>query len=109
MILNSESVQLIRTNASRLANCIRTKEDLADLSTAGTFEQVFSAIETLLTNTEMYFDDELLTRLDEGNWRGFKATLLVYTFNIVNRYILATKELPNTRPQDSRELLGASR
>lgn len=108
MILNSESVQLIRANASRLANSIRSKDDLADLATAGSFEQVFAAIETLLTNTDMYFDDELLLGLDENNWRGFKATLLVYTLNIVNRYIMVSKENLVGHAQDNREFVGAS-
>jgi len=92
MILNSSTVQLIRTNAARLANAIRSKEDLTDLATAGNFEQVFSAIEALLTNTDMFFDDDLLMCLDESNWRNFKATLLVYTLNIVNRYVVTARE-----------------
>lgn len=92
MILNSTTVQLIRTNAARLANSIRSKDDLSDLVTAGNFEQVFAAIEALLTNTDMYFDDELLMCLDDSNWRNFKATLLVYTLNIVNRYVATARE-----------------
>jgi sulfatase maturation enzyme AslB (radical SAM superfamily) len=92
MILNSQTAQLIRDNALRLATSIRGKEDLADMATAGSFEQVFAAIETLLTNTDMFFDDELLASLDEQNWKSFKATLLVYTFNIVNRHIVSTRE-----------------
>ena len=87
MILNSESVELIRINAFRLANSIRTKDDLIDLATASSFEQVFSAIETILTNTEMYFDDNLLMLLDDQTWQSFKAILLVYTLNVVNRQI----------------------
>ncbi len=85
MILNSRTVELVRNNATRLANSIRTKDDLADLATASSYEQVFAAIESLLTNTEMYFDDEILSLLDEGTWKSFKATLMVYTLNIVNR------------------------
>lgn len=86
MIINSESVQLIRLNAFRLAQAIRSKEDLAELSTAGSFEQVFGAIEGLLTSTDMYFDDEILSLLDDSSWKSFKATLLVYTLNLVNRF-----------------------
>jgi hypothetical protein len=116
MILNSESAQLIRENATRLARSIRTKDDLADLTTAGSFEQVFTAIETLLTNTDMFFDDELLMMLDEATWKGFKATLLVYTLNIVNRHIVAARELPSMQytggfdvhSADEREFDGAS-
>lgn len=111
MILNSQSARLIRENASRLATSIRTKEDLSDLATAGSFEQVFAAIETLLTNTDMFFDDELLVLLDDVNWKGFKATLLVYTLNIVNRHIVAARELPPMQyvgGYESRELDGAS-
>ncbi len=106
MILNSDSVQLIRVNATRLANTIRSKDDLTDLATAANFEQVFSAIETLLTNTDMFFDDDLLAFLDEESWRGFKATLLVYTLNIVNRIVVSAKEMPinNYRAHDMREM-----
>lgn len=86
MIINSESANLVRQNATRLAKAVRGKDDLVELATAGTFDQLFSAIEALLTNTDMYFDDELLGLLDDANWRGFKATLLVYTLNLVNRY-----------------------
>lgn len=86
MIVNSDTVQLIRQNASRLAAAVGSKEDLVELATAGSFEQVFSAIEGLLTNTDMYFDDELLSLLDDESWKSFKATLLVYTLNMVNRY-----------------------
>jgi hypothetical protein len=93
MILNSKTVELVRSNATRLAGCIRTKEDLADLATASSYEQVFAAVETLLTNTEMYFDDEILSLLDEGTWKSFKATLMVYTLNIVNRNMKGT-EMP---------------
>ena len=92
MILNSESVELIRSNAIRLANAIRTKDDLVDLATASSFEQVFSAIETILTNTEMYFDDDLLIQLDVQTWQSFKAVLLVYTLNVVNRQINLARE-----------------
>ena len=95
MILNSHSAKLIRENATRLATSIRTKDDLVDLATAGSFEQVFHAIETLLTNTDMFFDDGLLMMLDDEGWKGFKATLLVYTLNIVNRHIVAARELPS--------------
>jgi hypothetical protein len=92
MILNSDSVEMIRLNASRLAHCIRNKDDLVDLATASSFEQVFSAIETLLTNTDMFFDDDLISSLDMNNWQSFKATLLVYTLNIVNKMALQAKE-----------------
>ena len=87
MILNSESVELIRRNASRLAAAVNGKEDLVDLATASSFEQVFSAIETILTNTDMFFDDELLAQLDANAWQSFKATLLVFTLNTVNRQL----------------------
>ncbi len=102
MILNSESVELIRTNAFRLAHTIRNKDDLVDLATASSFEQVFSAIETILTNTEMYFDDELLAKLDLTTWSSFKAILLVYTFNIVNRQMNNMKE-PSSNYSMNRE------
>ncbi|KAB8031923.1 hypothetical protein [Fluviispira multicolorata] len=92
MILNSESVELIRANAHRLAQTIRSKDDLVDLATASSFEQVFSAIETILTNTEMYFDDNLLIQLDVQTWQSFKAVLLVYTLNVVNRQINIARE-----------------
>jgi|GEM_PF-673956 len=111
MILNSQSAKLIRENATRLATSIRTKDELADLTTAGSFEQVFTAIETLLTNTDMFFDDELLAMLDDDSWRSFKATLLVYTLNIVNRHIVAARELPSmqfTGNYDVRAFDGAS-
>jgi hypothetical protein len=90
MILNSKTVELVRANSTRLANCIRTKEDLADLATASSYEQVFAAIESLLTNTDMYFDDEILSLLDETTWKSFKATLMVYTLNIVNKNLRGT-------------------
>ena len=96
MILNSDSVELIRVNASRLAQVIRNKDDLVDLATASSFEQVFSAIETILTNTEMFFDDELLANLNLTNWPSFKAILLVYTLNIVNRSINLSKDVTYT-------------
>jgi hypothetical protein len=111
MILNSESATLIRDNATRLANCVRSKEDLADLATAGTFEQVFASIESLLTNTDMYFDDELLMMLDETNWRSFKATLLVYTLNMVNRHLVSTRDyrqMPSRMQPDYRGVDGAT-
>jgi hypothetical protein len=85
MIINSSTADLIRNNAVRLAACVNNKDQLADLATAGSYDQVFAAIETLLTNTEMYFDDELLMHLDESNWKGFKATLMVYALNMINR------------------------
>jgi hypothetical protein len=61
MILNGESVELIRINAVRLAAVIQSKD------------------------TEMYFDDKLLCELNPQSWQSFKAVLLVYTLNIVNR------------------------
>jgi hypothetical protein len=85
MILNSQTVELVRNNANRLAYCIRSKDDLADLATASSYEHVLFAIESLLTNTEMYFDDEILSLLDETSWKSFKANLMVYTLNLVNR------------------------
>ena len=94
MILNSESVELIRSNALRLSQVIKNKEDLVDLATASSFEQVFSAIETILTNTDMFFDDALLSQLNLNNWPSFKAILLVYTLNIVNRSLNLAKENP---------------
>src|SRR4051812_8347183 len=106
MILNSESVELIRTNALRLAQVIRNKDDLVDLATASSFEQVFSAIETILTNTEMFFDDELLANLNITNWPSFKAVLLVYTLNIVNRSINLSKDI--TYSSHSNREFGAS-
>ena len=112
MILNSQSAQLIRENATRLANCVRTKEELADLATAGTFEQVFASIESLLTTTDMYFDDDLLMMLDENNWRSFKATLLVYTLNMVNRHLVSSRDfrqMPSRHDmRDLREVDGAT-
>lgn len=87
MILNSDSVELVKRNAQRLANSVRGKEDLVDLATASSFEQVFAAIETILTNTEMFFDDELFSQLNPNSWQSFKGTLLVFTLNIVNRNI----------------------
>lgn len=100
MILNSQSVDLIRVNATRLARSVRTKDELTELATAGNFEQVFTAIETLLTNTEMYFDDELMESLDEENWRGFKATLMVYTLNMINKHTMTVKEGSGQTPRD---------
>lgn len=85
MILNSQTANLIRLNAARLADSIKSKDDLSDSATANTFEQVFSAIETLLINTNMYFDEEILTDLDENSWQSFKALLLIYTLNGVNK------------------------
>lgn len=92
MILNSQSAELIRTNASRLAQAVKSKDDLIEFATAGTFEQLFGAIESLLTHTDMFFDDELIANLDDTNWRNFKATLLVYTFNMVNRMYAGTRQ-----------------
>ncbi len=111
MIINSETVQLIRQNASRLAGSVRSKDDLVELATAGSFEQVFGAIEMLLTNTDMYFDDELLSLLDDETWKSFKATLLVYTLNMVNRFQSTGRGLTSSTPVSggsSRELTGAS-
>jgi len=85
MVLNSESVKLIRRNAERLAYSVKSKDDLIYLMAANTFEGLFEAIENILTNTEMYFDDELLSVLDENNFQNFKATLLVYTCNVLNK------------------------
>jgi hypothetical protein len=104
MIVNSDTVQLIRQNAARLAAAVGSKEDLAELATAGSFEQVFSAIEELLTNTEMYFDDELLSLLDEDSWKNFKATLLVYTLNMVNRFSSTMR----AQQHEGRSIHGAS-
>ncbi|MES2614520.1 MAG: hypothetical protein V4591_03795 [Bdellovibrionota bacterium] len=106
MILNSDSVELIRANAARLAMAIRNKDDLVDLATASSFEQVFSAIETILTNTDMFFDDELLSNLNVTSWPSFKAVLLVYTLNIVNRNINLSRDISYS-PNMSREF-GAS-
>lgn len=100
MILNSNSVELIRTNAIRLSNAIRNKDDLVDLATASSFEQVFSAIETILTNTEMYFDDDLLIQLDVQTWQSFKAILLVYTLNVVNRQINLARDSGYSQQSD---------
>ncbi len=105
MILNSESVDLIRVNALRLAQVIRSKDDLVDLATASSFEQVFTAIETILTNTDMFFDDEFLANLEMTNWVSFKAVLLVYTLNIVNRNMVVSPS--NFAPNSNREF-GAS-
>ncbi len=100
MILNSETVELMRANALRLAQSIRCKDDLVDLATASSFEQVFYAIETILTNTEMYFDDQLITALDIHNWQNFKATLLVYTLNIVNKNITLNAQYHTTHNRE---------
>ena len=105
MILNSESVQMIRTNSARLAACISSKDDLADLATAGNYEQVFFAIETLLANTDMYFDDDLLLMLNDDTWKNFKALLMVYTLNIVN---MGRSRNYNLSPQYGREFQGAT-
>lgn len=106
MIINSDTVQLIRSNANRLASCVNSKDDLVELATAGSFEQVFSAIESLLTNTEMFFDDELLLTLDDDSWKSFKATLLVYTLNLVNRQQSDVRSRPLI--SDTRQVEGAS-
>jgi hypothetical protein len=97
MILNSDSVELIRENAFRLAQVIHNKDDLVDLATASSFEQVFSAIETILTNTEMFFDDAILADLNFNNWQSFKAILLVYTLNVVNRNMKTSKNSHQNR------------
>jgi hypothetical protein len=108
MILNSTSVELIRQNAMRLASSISSKDDLTDLATAGSYEHVLFAIETLLTNTEMYFDDELLSSLDNDTWKSFKALLMVYSLNIVNKN-RSTKEFNTAyRTEGYREYMGAS-
>jgi hypothetical protein len=96
MILNSESAELVRQNATRLAQCVGSKSDLAELATAGTYEQVIFAVESLLTHTEMYFDDEYLAQLDDDNWRSFKSVLLVYTLNVVNRSLWTGGGLVNS-------------
>lgn len=93
MILNSASADLIRSNAKRLAMAVRTKDDLFDLASAASFEQVFSAIESILTNTEMFFDDEFLALLNVNTWQSFKATLLVYALNVVNRKVTTPPEM----------------
>ena len=107
MILNSQSAELVRANAHRLASSIRSKDDLTDLATAGNYEHVLFAIESLLTNTEMYFDDEMLALLDEATWKNFKSLLMVYTLNIVNRggrnYDFIRKA-----QDDSRDFVGAT-
>jgi hypothetical protein len=91
MILNSDSVKLIRANAERLANSVQSKDALSFLASAQSFEAVFESIEMILTNTDMYFDDEMLTLLDETNFQSFKAVLLVYTFNLINRKLNANR------------------
>ena len=103
MILNSETVQLVRINATRLAQSVQCKDDLADFATASNFEQIFSAIENLLTNTNMYFDDEILSELTLTNWQSFKATLLVYTLNIVNKNETLQKRLGDANTKQERE------
>ena len=40
----------------------------------------------------MYFDDNLLIQLDVQTWQSFKAVLLVYTLNVVNRQINIARE-----------------
>lgn len=85
MILNTQTANLIRLNAARLADAIKSKDDLAELLTANTFEQVFSAIESLLINTNMFFDEEILTDLNDDSWQSFKALLVVYTLNGLNK------------------------
>jgi hypothetical protein len=40
----------------------------------------------------MYFDDDLLIQLDIQSWQSFKAILLVYTLNVVNRQINLARE-----------------
>lgn len=85
MILNSQTANLIRLNAARLADAIKSKDDLVELLTANTFEQVFAAIESLLINTNMFFDEEILTDLNHDSWQSFKALLVVYTLNGLNK------------------------
>ena len=85
MILNNETAALIRINANRLAEAIHTKEELTDLATATTYEQVFSAIESLLIHTHMFFDEDLLLSLEQNNWETFKGLLMIYTLNAVNK------------------------
>ncbi len=85
MILNNETANLIRQNATRLADAINSKEELTDLATAGTYDQVFGAIETLLVNTHMFFDEDLLLSLEQDTWETFKGLLMIYTLNAVNK------------------------
>jgi hypothetical protein len=54
----------------------------------------------------MYFDDDLLIQLDVQTWQSFKAILLVYTLNVVNRQINIAREA-GFAPQAGRDF-GAS-
>jgi hypothetical protein len=90
--LGRGSENLLKHDGEGRGDAAFAVDDLVDLATASSFEQVFAAIETILTNTEMYFDDDLLIQLDVQNWQSFKAILLVYTLNVVNRQINLARE-----------------
>ena len=107
MLLNSETVQLIRSNANRLAASVRSKDDLAELATASNLEQVSLAIENILTNTQMFFDDEIFDNLSETGWRSLKASLMIYTCNTLNRRAFEAREISQVK-ESTRELEGAS-
>lgn len=105
MILNSDNVKLIRQNAGRLAECITSKDDLTELATAGTYEQVIQALEGLFVETNMFFDDQLFDYLNENTWKNFKSTILMYSLNIINKRIYYSK---TTSYENPREYQGAS-
>lgn len=102
MILNSQTADLIRLNAARLVDAIKSKDELTDLITASTFEQVFNAIESLLIHTNMFFDEEILCDLDENSWQTFKALLVVYTLNGANKKFgkVTAKSFVDNNPHD---------
>lgn len=84
MLLNQDSAQLFRANGRRLAQELPSKDALQDFSNAESFEDFLSAIESLLANTRVFFDDEVLNTLNQDNWKGTKALLMIYAMNELN-------------------------
>lgn len=85
MILNSESAIIVRRQAERLVQTIKSKEELLSLVAAQSFEEFLGSIEHLLLSTNMYFDEEYFVFLNQDDWKSFKALLLVYALNSVNK------------------------
>jgi hypothetical protein len=84
MFLNRDSATLMKTNGKRLAKELVHKEALQEFAQAETFSDMLSAIENILAQSQVYFDDEVLNLLNPENWKDFKALLMIYSMNEIN-------------------------